>query len=311
MSKDNLKKGGILSKGSPYSFLGLEKTPEAFERAKVVILPVPYDGTTTYQSGTREGPRAIIMASRELEPFDEEVFLEPCREGIFTLNELDITVSSPEEMVSRVAEAGREIIRIGKLPVMIGGEHLLTLGMVRALAEEIESSWGILHIDAHADLREHYQGSRFSNACVMRLALNYAPVVSVAIRSLTKEEFDFAKNYPVPIFFCRNFIEDKTLWDRVCEILPEKIYVTIDLDALDPSIMPSVGTPEPGGLGWYDLISFLRKIFLEKIVLGFDVMELRPIPNLTAPDFLAAKLIYKLLAYFFLSHHSVGVKIKI
>lgn len=300
----NVLKGGILSIGSPYSFLGLEKTVEAFNRSRVVILPVPYDGTTTYQSGTREGPRAVIMASRELEPFDEEICIEPYSGGIFTLNELDVTVSSPEEMISRVAEAGLEIIRSGKLPVMVGGEHLLTLGMIKAVSKEVKSGWGILHIDAHADLRESYQGSRFSNACVMRLALDYARVVSVAVRSITKEEFEFAKAYPVPIFFCRDFMENVALQYRVLELLPEKVYVTVDLDALDPSIMPSVGTPEPGGLGWYDLISFLKKVFEIKDVLGFDVMELKPIPNLVAPDFLAAKLIYKLIGYFLLKGFS-------
>jgi agmatinase len=298
MGEHNLTKRGILSIGSPYSFLGLEKTSEAFDKAQVVILPVPYDGTTTYQAGTREGPRAIIMASRELEPFDEETLTEPYQAGIFTLNEIDVTVSSPEQMVTRVAEAGREVIKTGKLPVMIGGEHLLTLGMIRAIAEEQSGNWGILHIDAHADLRESYQNSPFSNACVMRLALRYAPVVSVAIRSLTKEEFDFARTYPVPIFFCREFMDDRTLWERVASVLPHNVYVTIDLDALDPSIMPSVGTPEPGGLSWHDLTDFLKKIFSEKNILGFDVMELRPIPNLVAPDFLAARLIYKLIAYF-------------
>ncbi len=297
MVENNVIRGELFSIGSPYSFLGLEKTPEAFDRAQVVILPVPYDGTTTYQAGTREGPRAIIMASRELEPFDEETLIEPYRAGIYTLNELDVTVSSPEQMVTRVAEAGRAIIRAGKLPVMIGGEHLLSLGMIRAIADEFGNNWGILHIDAHADLRESYQGSRFSNACVMRLALNYAPLVSVGIRSLTKEEFDLARSHPISIFFCREFLEDRTLWERALECIPQNVYVTIDLDALDPSIMPSVGTPEPGGMGWYELTGFLKKVFSSKNVLGFDVMELRPIPNLVAPDFLAARLIYKLIAY--------------
>ncbi|MCX7823570.1 MAG: agmatinase [Syntrophobacterales bacterium] len=301
MSQKNTLTRGILLGGSPYSFLGLEKTSEAFENARVVLLPVPYDGTTTYQSGTREGPRAIIMASRELEPFDEETGTEPYRYGIFTLNELDVIVRSPEEMVSKVTEVGREIIHLGKLPVMIGGEHLLTLGMIRAIAE-LGSDWGVLHIDAHADLRKSYQGSTFSNACVMRLVLNYTSVVSVGVRSLTKEEFEFAKLHPVPIFFCRDFIENRVLWDRILDLLPQKIYVTIDLDAFDPSIMPSVGTPEPGGLGWYEMISFLRMIFAEKTIIGFDVMELKPIPSLVAPDFLAAKLIYKLIAYFLFGH---------
>ncbi|MEJ5300186.1 MAG: agmatinase [Thermodesulforhabdaceae bacterium] len=286
-----------MSVGSPYSFLGLEKSEEAFEKARVVLIPVPYDGTTTYQSGTREGPRAIIMASKELEPFDEETLTEPYITGIFTMNELDVTVASPREMVLKVEEVGRTIIQSGKFPVMVGGEHLMSLGMIKALAEEKGTGWSILHIDAHADLRSEYQGSNFSNACVMRLALDYAPVVSVGIRSLTREEFDFARNYPVPIFFCQDFLKDRNSWDKVLELLPEKIYVTIDLDALDPSVMPSVGTPEPGGLGWYELTGFLRKVFSAKTVLGFDVMELRPIPGLTAPDFLAAKLIYKLIAY--------------
>jgi len=303
MSKDKTQRGilSLLSLGSPYSFLGLERSEEAFERARVVLIPVPYDGTTTYQAGTREGPRAIILASKELEPFDEETLTEPYLTGIFTLNELDVTVSSPEEMVLRVAKVAGSVMDLGKFPVMIGGEHLMTLGIVKALAEREGTGWGILHIDAHADLRSEYQGSSFSNACVMRLALDYAPIVSVGIRSLTKEEFDFARSRPVPIFFCHDILKNPGLLDKALELLPEKVYVTIDLDAFDPSIMPSVGTPEPGGLGWYDLTGFLRKVFSVKTVLGFDVMELKPIPGLTAPDFLAAKLIYKLIAYLSLS----------
>ncbi len=295
---DIKEKGGILKLGSPYSFLGLEKTEEAFIKARVVIIPVPYDGTTTYLSGTREGPRAVILASKELELFDEETLTEPFRHGIFTLDELDVTVRSPRDMVERVFHVGKWVLELGKFPIMVGGEHLLTLGMIKAIKEiEKNTSWGILHIDAHADLREEYQGTSFSNACVMRLALEYAPLVSVGIRSITREEYEFAKSKGIPLFFCHDLKGNPALWNTVLDCLPERVYVTIDLDAFDSGIMPSVGTPEPGGIGWYELTGFLRKVFQLKKVIGFDVMELRPIGGFVAPDFMTAKLIYKLLAY--------------
>ncbi|MBW1974176.1 MAG: agmatinase [Deltaproteobacteria bacterium] len=289
--------------GSPYSFYGLKNDPESWEKARAVIIPVPYDGTTTYVSGTREGPRAVILASRELEPYDEETGTEPWKFGIFTLEELPVVVSSPEEMVALVKDVSLRVIQSGKIPVLLGGEHLMSLGVIQAIGsgygkEEVT----ILHFDAHADLRDEYQSSRYSNACVMRRALEFFPVVSIGVRSLTREEHEFAiGNSDVNIFFAQNIWESPKILDEAIKLLNPHVYVTIDLDVLDPSIMPAVGTPEPGGITWYQLLKILRHTSETRKIIGFDVMELRPIPGNVAPDFTAARLIYKMLAYVFSS----------
>ncbi|SFM93291.1 agmatinase [Thermodesulforhabdus norvegica] len=292
--------GNLFSEGSPYTFMGLPSDAEAFKSARVVILPVPYDGTTTFVPGTREGPRAIIMASRELEPYDEETETEPWRQGIFTLPELPVKISSPREMVERVKQAGLFILKHGKIPIMLGGEHLMTLGLVSSLKEFYSSeNITVLHLDAHADLREEYQGSPWSNACVARRILELYPLVSVGIRSLTREEHDLVRRKAIPFYPAAQLHEKPALWNSIVENLSDNVYITIDLDVFDPSVMPSVGTPEPGGLGWYEVTGLLKQICLKRNVLGCDIMELKPIPGMVAPDFLAAKLVYKLCAYLY------------
>ena len=284
--------------GPHSSFLGLRAPEGSFETAEAVIIPAPYDGTTTFRAGTREGPRAVLAASRELEPFDEETCTEAYLRGIATLDELPVTVASPREMVRRVEEAGTMVLGAGKLPVLLGGEHLLSLGMIRAVAA-VHPDVTILHLDAHADLKEEYQESSYSNACIMRRAMEHAPLVQVGIRSLTREEYDLIEERGIPCFFAYRLREDPGLWDRILPCLGPKVYISIDLDVLDPSIMPSVGTPEPGGPGWHEVVSLLKRVIAEREVVGFDVMELLPSPHSVAPDFLAARLIYKLLSYIF------------
>ncbi len=288
--------------GSPYSFMALKSDVESWKASRAVIIPVPYDGTTTFVSGTREGPRAIIMASRELEPYDEEMEIEPCEYGIFTLDELPVNVKSPEDMLEIVKRAGLTVLQSGKIPVLLGGEHLMTLGMIFALKDFFSGdNITVLHLDAHADLKDEYQGSKYSNACVIRRVMDFFPTVSAGIRSLTREEHEFAIQENIPIYFAKNLIEDPSLWDSVLSNLSNQVYITVDLDVLDPSDMPAVGTPEPGGVKWYDLIGFLKKVCLSRRVVGFDVMELCPIPGMTFPNFTAARLVYKILAYIFSS----------
>ncbi len=290
----------LASGGSPYSFMALRSDAEAWKASRAVIIPVPYDGTTTFISGTREGPRAIIMASRELEPYDEEMAIEPCEHGIFTLDELPINVRSPEDMLEIVRKVGLQVLQSGKIPVLLGGEHLITLGMIQALKDShLYSSVTVLHLDAHADLKDEYQGSKYSNACVIRRIIDYFPTVSAGIRSLTKEEHEFSIRENIPIYFAKDIIKEPSLWDSLLNELSDQVYITIDLDVLDPSDMPAVGTPEPGGVKWYDLIGFLKKVCLNKRVVGFDVMELCPVPGMIFPDFTAARLVYKILAYIF------------
>lgn len=284
--------------GPHCSFLGLAVPECAFENAGAVIIPVPYDATTTYRAGTREGPRAILAASRELEPYDEETCTEAYRHGIATLEELPVVVSSPRDMLDSVRVVGAQVLQSGKLPVLLGGEHLMSLGMIEAAADHF-GELSILHLDAHADLREQYQGSPYSNACIMRHGAALAPVVQVGIRSLTAEEHEFIRGKEIPCFFAHDLHRDPSLYARVIPCLGKRVYLSIDLDVFDPAVMPSVGTPEPGGLGWYEVIDLLRAVFRERQVVGFDVMELLPVPCFAAPDFLAARLVYKLLSFFF------------
>lgn len=285
--------------GPHYSFLGLPVGEGAFNNSRAVILPVPYDGTTTYRAGTREGPRAILQASKELEFFDEETCTEAYREGIATLGELEVTVASPKDMVERVRRAGEFLLSQHKLPVLLGGEHLLSLGMIQALVERFKDLT-ILHLDAHADLREQYQGSAYSNACVMYQAMQHAPLVQVGTRSLTREENDLIKARNIPCFFAHQLFQERNGWEEIVDCLGPEVYVSIDLDVFDPSCMPAVGTPEPGGLNWWEVLALLRQVIRHRRIVGFDVMELLPIPQLVAPDFLAARLVYKLLSYIFL-----------
>jgi len=293
--------GGLECLGPHSSFLGLDLPETGFEGVRALIIPAPYDGTTTYRSGTREGPRAILAASRELELFDEETCTEAYRHGIATLAEVPVTVSSPRDMVDNVRAAASSVISAGKLPVLLGGEHLLSLGMIEAVAQTWQNVT-ILHVDAHADLRETYQGSPYSNACIMRLALKHASLVQVGIRALTAEENDFIRDRHIPCFFAYQLHRQPELYGRILPALGENVYISIDLDGFDPSIMPAVGTPEPGGLGWYEVLSLLRLVTKNRRVVGFDVMELLPIPQTAAPDLLAARLVYKLLSYIFLDN---------
>lgn len=294
--------GGL---GPHCSFLGLPSSGAEFEGARAVIIPAPYDGTTTYRAGTREGPRAILNASRELEFFDEETCTEAYRQGVFTLEELPVNVSSPREMVREVREACEFVVSHGKLPVLLGGEHLLSLGMVEALARKYPDLT-VLHLDAHSDLREEYQGSSYSNACVMRLASSLASLVQVGIRSLTREEHDFIGQAGIPCFFAHRLHWDPTLWERIPELVTGNVYISIDLDAFDPSIMPAVGTPEPGGLGWYETLAMLKKVIGGANVVGFDIMELLPVPQDPPSEFFAARLLYKLFSYIFMDSNRLA-----
>lgn len=299
MSSDKLMGSGLRECLGPHSsFLDLSVPESALEHAGAVIIPVPYDGTTTYRAGTREGPRAILAASRELEPYDEETCTEAYRHGIATLEELPVVVTSPRDMVDSVRAVGDMVLAARKLPVMLGGEHLMSLGMIEAAAARFPDL-SILHLDAHADLREEYQGSSYSNACIMRLGAALAPVVQVGVRALTAEEHQFIREKGIPCFFAYQLRRDPSLFDRIVPLLGKHVYVSIDLDVFDPAVMPAVGTPEPGGLFWPEVIDLLGAVFRERRVVGFDVMELLPVPYFAAPDFLAARLVYKLLSFFF------------
>lgn len=280
----------------PYNFGALPEKNSHLEKSRLVILPVPYDSTTSYRTGTKDGPQAIINASRHMELFDEELLCNVSAQGIHTLPELMPDHRGPEHMIKTVELAAGEILDQGKMLATLGGEHSITLGPVRAY-KKIYPKLSVLQIDAHLDLRNSYAGTIYSHASVMRRVHELADITQVGIRSFSEKEHGFVTEKGLKPFYQRDIKHREDWPDEVIERLSEEVYVTIDLDGFDPAIMSSVGTPEPGGLGWYEVLGLLRKLSKRKRIVGFDVMELLPEPGNVAPDFLAAKLVYKLAAY--------------
>jgi len=282
----------------PQSFLGLENRSATLDNCRVVILPVPYEATVTYRPGTKLGPSAIIQASQEVETFDLELKADPSEIGIFTCNFLEVDTRGPEYMIERVRRACREFIEKDKIVALLGGEHSLCLGAVKAYREKY-GDLSVLQLDAHGDLRDRYQGSPFNHACVMRRVYEVCPIVPAGVRNLSKEEFDFILERKLQPIYAEQ-IDDKGDWIEKClDRLSENVYLTVDMDVFDPSIMPAVGTPEPGGLSWRQVLSLLKGVVAEKNLVGFDVVELSPIPGNQTSDFIAASLIYKIIGYIF------------
>jgi agmatinase len=271
-----------------------------FDAARVVILPVPLDRTTSYLAGTRNGPREIIVASSHLEMWDEETGTDVHGVGIFTLPEMELPFGTMEEVMGEIRRVAGELVARGKFPVVLGGEHSITAPIVAAVAAK-HQGLSVLQLDAHADLRDSFMGTPYSHACAMRRVLEYARCTQVGIRSLSTEEAAMAPTLATTIFYDFNMRRDEKWIDRVIDSLGETVYITIDCDALDPAIMPAVGTPEPGGLTWYEMLALLRRVIGARRVVGCDIVELCPMPGNVAPDFLCARLIYKILSYRFSS----------
>jgi agmatinase len=282
----------------PFNFGGLPPDQSLWKSSRVVFIPVPYDLTSTYLPGSRRGPLAILEASTHLELFDEELELEVFQVGFHTLDPVEALSSGPREMIRQIEEYVQPVVQAGKFPVLIGGEHSITLGLANLLKKKFPRL-SFLQLDAHADLRDSYEGTPYSHACVGRRLAEIGPLVQVGIRSLTREEGLLIKQGTVKTFFWHHLVEDPDWGKKVGESLSGEVYVTIDLDVLNPAIMPSVGTPEPGGLDWKMITDLLRQICRRNSVVGFDVVELTPIPGFVAPDFLAAKLIYRFLGEIF------------
>lgn len=281
---------------TPSNFLALPPECSGFEEARVTVLPVPYDSTTSYQAGARNGPRAIVEASRHLELYDEETGREPYRVGIHTLPELEPALSSPDAMTVRIEEVVGDLLDQGKFVVMLGGEHSVSVGAVKAFHRRF-SDLSVLQIDAHADLRDSYCGTRYNHATTMRRIIEMVPAVQMGVRSLSREEADLIREERLPVYFSKD-LADKPDWlEEPIRLLSENVYVTIDVDAFDPAVMPATGTPEPGGLGWGQVNEILRTLASRRRVVGFDVTELAPLAGQTAPDFLVAKLVYRLIGY--------------
>ena len=284
--------------GAPLVFGGAVPHPATFETARAVVLPVPLDRTTSYVGGTRNGPREILDASSHMELWDEELGVDVHRAGIFTLPEMELPFGELSPLMDEIQRVAGEVLRRDKFLVTLGGEHSITPPLVAAAAAKF-SGLGVLQIDAHADLRDEYMGTRHNHACAIRRSLEYAPVTQVGIRSMSTEEAEVASSLKTTIFYDHSMRRDPGWMDRVVDTLPQKVYITIDVDGLDPAIMPSTGTPEPGGLSWYELLALLRATIERRQVVACDVVELSPRPGIMAPNFLCAKLIYKILTYRF------------
>ena len=278
--------------GNQNNFGGL---PEKFSNerdAGIVILPVPYDGTSTWIKGSDKGPGAILEASSNMELYDIETGTEVYRRGIFTAAPITER-SSPEKMVGAVAERVRYFLDTGKFPVVIGGEHSVSIGSIQAFASHYPEL-SVLQLDAHSDLRNEYEGSENNHACVMARAKEVASIVQVGVRSADSGELPATDMKRV--FFAHQIYGSDNWMDQAVGLLSDNVYITIDLDVFDPAIMPSTGTPEPGGMGWYQSLRLIEKVIAARKLVGFDVVELCPSESNKAPDFLAAKLIYRILS---------------
>ncbi|MCI0339598.1 MAG: agmatinase [Planctomycetales bacterium] len=281
-----------------WNFLDLPSRLTGLEKAKVVILPIPYERTVTFLKGTGTGPAAIINASSQVELYDEELGRESSEVGVFTAPSIPSGSAPPPEELHTVTapEVARYLAR-GKFVLSLGGEHSITLGPVLAMKDAFPGV-GILHFDAHGDLRNEYEGTRYGHGCVMRRCLEAGvSITQVGIRSLSAEEAELGRSGKVRTFFMhktRPFLEHL---DDVVKALPKTVYVSIDMDALDPAYAPGVGTPEPGGLEYHEVLALLRGVAKERRIVGADITETRPLPNEVLTEFTAARIAYKIVGY--------------
>jgi agmatinase len=268
------------------------------ENAKIVLIPVPYDGTSTWQKGADKGPKAFLNASKNMELYDIETDSEVYKKGIFLANPITDN-ASPEDMVNAVYSKTKDFLIREKFVTLFGGEHSVSIGSIRAM-NEFHDNLTVVQIDAHADLRKEYEGSVYNHACAMYEANQNTNLIQIGIRSMDVSE-KLVMNTD-KVFFAHDMVQDEYWADAAIELMTKNVYITIDLDAFDSSLVPSTGTPEPGGLFWYETLAFLKQIFSTKNVVGFDIVELCPNETDKSSDFLAAKLYYKMLSYKFYSH---------
>jgi agmatinase len=266
-----------------------------YSASRIIIVPVPYDETSTWMKGADKGPDAIMEASVNLEFYDVETDSEVHLKGIHTIDPVK-EKRSPEALVDAVFNRILPLLKENKFPVVVGGNHTVSIGAVKAFSAHI-NNLSVLQLDAHSDLRQVYEGSPFNHACAMARIREFVPAVQVGIRSMSSEEVQFADREM--IFFSHELYHNKTNYSKAIEKLSENVYITIDLDVFDPSLIPSTGTPEPGGPDYFEIMHFLRDVIRNRNVVGFDVVELCPSKGNKAPDFVAAKIIYQLLSYKF------------
>ncbi len=272
-------------------FLDMDKKYNDYRSASVVLLPVPYDGTSTFVKGADKGPQAIIDASDSIELYDVEEDIEIYLQGIHTAQPVE-NMNTPQQMVESVYRRAKDYLADDKLLCLLGGEHSVSCGAIKAVSEKY-SHLSVLQLDAHADMRDEYQNSPFNHACVMRRAKDFADIVQVGLRSVEAEE---RKNMDMNHVFYAHAIYGKNDWmQRAIDQLTDNVYLTIDLDVFDPSILPSTGTPYPGGMQWRETLDFLSMVIAQKNVVAFDVVELCPNPAEKSSDVLTAVLIYRLI----------------
>jgi agmatinase len=281
------------------TYAGIGEEFSKLATSKIVLIPVSYDGTSTWQKGADKGPLAFLEASENMELYDIETDSEVYKQGVFLADEITAK-DSPEAVVDEVHETTKKYINRNKFVTVFGGEHSISIGTIRAF-NECFSNLTVLHIDAHADLRATYDGTKYNHACAVYEANSTTNLVQVGIRSMDnseKREMNLDK-----VFFAHDMAVNEDWMDDVIDQLTSNVFITFDFDALDPSIFPSTGTPEPGGLFYYETLEFLKRVFDEKNVVGFDMVELCPNEVDKSSDFLAAKLYYKMLSYKFASNN--------
>ncbi len=277
------------------NYLDIPNEYATIEHANVVLIPVPYDGTSTWQKGADKGPEAFLEASESLEYYDIETDSEVYKQGVFIAEPVS-EMDTPEQMVKSVHKVTKSYITSNKFVTLVGGEHSISIGSIRAFNECFDNL-SVLHIDAHADLRPEYLGTPYNHACAMYEASQETNLIQVGIRSMDKMELNIMDRDKV--YFAHEMATDEYWMDNVVDQLSDNVYISFDLDAFDPSILPSTGTPEPGGMLWYETLSLLKRVFESKNVVGFDIVELCPNPTEKSSDFTAAKLYYKMLSYKF------------
>lgn len=279
------------------NFAGLQKQFSNFKNSSIVILPVPFEKSSTYKKGSVKGPNAIIEASQNMELYDIETDSEVYRKGIWTHPEIEIKSLSPVDMIENVSRKVLNLLKDDKFVVVLGGEHTVSIGVIKAVGEFFNDIT-VLHLDAHTDMRDTYLQNKYSHACTMARVKEIVPdIVSVGIRSIASSELK--KIDKDKIFYAREIHSSSDWIKKVIGKLSKNVFLNIDIDVFDPSVMPSVGTPEPGGLNWYQVLELIKSVSVERNIVSFDVVELCPHLENVASDFLAAKLIYKTLSYIF------------
>jgi agmatinase len=279
------------------NFLGLEPQFSDYDNAKTVVIPAPLEQSTSYQQGTKNGPQAVIHASGQVETYDIELQKDCHLNGIHTTDALNFNGKTAEQACNLLYEKSRQVLNDDKWPIMLGGEHSISYGLFKALFEKYPNL-SIFHIDAHTDMREAYEGNPYSHASVMYLMRkSCTKTVHIGIRSMCEEEALYVKTHKVPVYYDYQTQKTGLNTKEILSHLTDQVYVTVDVDGLSPTLVPTTGTPEPGGLGYYETLQILREIFKSREVVGMDFVEMMPIKNIVHGDFAVAKLIYKCIGY--------------